>query len=55
MISTKRRKARMLLAVRARVVKQIAPVNPFRTKESLPGVERRKPVLRRGMEGMKRK
>ena len=45
MISVIRRKVRMLLAVRAEAVKQIAPANPFRTKENPPGAKRRKPVI----------
>ena len=45
MISVIRRKVRMLLAVRAEAVKQIAPVDPFGTKENLSGAKRRKPVM----------
>ena len=55
MTSVIRRKARMLLAVRAEAVKQIAPASPFGTKESPLGAERRKPVMMPVMEGMKRK
>ena len=55
MRSVIRRKVRMLLAVRVEVVKQIALVDPFGTKESPPGAKIRKPVMMRVMEGMKRK
>ena len=37
MISAIRRKVRMLLAERAKAVKQTVPTNPFGTKENLPG------------------
>ena len=55
MISVTRKRVRMPLAVRAAAVKQIAPANPFGTKESPLEVERRKLVKMRVMEGMKRK
>ena len=45
MISVIRKKVRMLLAVRAEAVKQIAPANPFGTKENPPGFKRRKSVM----------
>ena len=45
MISVIRRKVRMLLAVRAEAVKQIALANPFETKENSPGAKRMKSVM----------
>ena len=50
-----RKKVRTLPAARADAVKQIAPANPSGTKENPPEVERRKPVMMRVMQGMKRK
>ena len=44
MISMIRKNIRMLLALRAEVVKQTAPANPFGTKENPPGAKRRKHV-----------
>ena len=45
MISMIRRKVRMLLAVRAEAVKQIASVDPFGTKENPLGAKRSKSVM----------
>ena len=55
MRSVTRKMVRMALAGRAEAVKQITPASSFRTKENLPGVERRKIPMMRVMEGMKRK
>lgn len=55
MRSVTRKRVRMLLAVRAEVVKQITLANPSGIKENPPEVERRKPAMMRLMEGMKRK
>lgn len=53
--SVTRKNVRMLLVVRVEAVKQIAPANPFGTKENPPEVKRKKHVMMRVMEGMKRK
>ena len=45
MISMTRKKVRMLLAVRAEAMKQIALANPFGTKENPPGAKGRKSVM----------
>ena len=45
----------MALVGRPEAVKQIAQASPFKTKENLPGAERRKFAMMRVMEGMKRK
>ena len=55
MRSVIRKKVRMALVGRPEAVKQIAQASPFKTKENLPGAERRKFAMMRVMEGMKRK
>jgi hypothetical protein len=49
------KKVRMALAGRAGVVKQIAPARLLGTKENPPRAERRRIIVMRVMEGMKRK